>query len=97
MYGFEHVRFHGEAASILWGYHPAAVVKRWSITRSEKEPGKWTLTAVVDRLEPFMLRQRPLLFTAPRQKAGFWLWPIEGDVQSVADGQIRATLSHAEF
>lgn len=90
-------RFHGEAASILWGYRPAAVVTRWTIAKSEDQPGKWTLTAAVARLEPFMLRQRPLVFTAPRQNAGFWLWPIEGDVQSIGTGQIRATLSHAEF
>jgi hypothetical protein len=36
----------------------------------------WTLTATIARVDAFMARQRPLLFSAPRA-GGFWIWPIE--------------------
>lgn len=94
---FFKARFHGETAAIVWGYHDAAVLSRWSIAPSETNPGKWTLTAAVARSEPFMLRQRPLAFTAPLQKAGFWQWPLEGDVRRIGESTIQATLIRAEF
>jgi hypothetical protein len=72
---FDHLRIRGTAASILWGYRPAAVLKSWSIVRVKTE---WRLTATIERVEPFMIRQGPLLFTAPREHArdGMWAWGV---------------------
>lgn len=73
---FDTLRLHGGAASILWGYRPAATLRSWSIA---KVNGQWTLTATLERPDAFMLRQTPLLFTAPREGAhdGFWAWGVE--------------------
>ena len=73
---FDALRIRGAAASILWGYHEAAVLTTWSIVRIK---GQWTLSATIARVEPFMLRQPKLLFTAPREGArdGRWAWGIQ--------------------
>jgi hypothetical protein len=73
---FDKLRIHGTAASILWGYRPAVVLKSWAIARVK---GQWTLTGTIERVEPFMARQRPLLFAAPRDGArdGHWAWGVQ--------------------
>jgi hypothetical protein len=73
---FDKLRIHGTAASILWGYRAAVTLKTWSIVRVK---GQWTLSATIERCEPFMARQRPLLFTAPRDGArdGMWAWGVQ--------------------
>jgi hypothetical protein len=73
---FDALRIHGTAASILWGYRAAVTLKTWSIVRVQQQ---WMLTGIIERVEPFMVRQRPLLFTAPRERArdGHWAWGIE--------------------
>jgi hypothetical protein len=73
------------------------MLRRWTIAPSETEPGKWTLTAAIERLEPFTLRKRPLAFTAPLKGSGFWQWPIEGEIQTIGSSTIRATVIRAEF
>lgn len=81
--------------SILWGYRPAAHLRAWTI-RKAKKAGEWALEAGIDRTEPFMLRQQPLFFAAPRQKGGFWMWPVIGNVESTGPNSLRATLGQPD-
>lgn len=76
---FQSLRVRGPQASILWGYRTAATLSGWTVSkRRDEKSGKWLwslsakLGAQTDR---FQLRQRPLLFTAPR-RGGFWVWPV---------------------
>lgn len=57
-------------------------------------PKQWTLSGVPERIEHFMLRQKPLLLAVPRPK-GFFLWPIE-TIDFVGPNHIRATLGPPE-
>jgi len=77
---FTSLVIHGAAANILWGYRPAAVLRHWRIY---KQDGQWMLDARLERVEPFMVRKSPLLFTAPHERGrdGFWAWGVEGDLQ----------------
>lgn len=72
------LRIRGARGALLWGYHEAAVLGTWSIRKTGK-PGQfvWTLVASVARVEPFQIRQRPLLFSAPRFGGGMWAWGVE--------------------
>jgi len=71
---FDELVMFGGDASITWAWHCAAVVKTW---RVYKQPGgRWSLVATVGRADPFKLRQRPLLFNAPRA-GGHWCWPVK--------------------
>jgi hypothetical protein len=91
---FEHLTIHGAAASILWGYRPAAVLRTWKIYQHE---GQWMLSATVERVEAFLLRKSPLLFTAPHEKGrdGFWAWQVRGEVQ-VSPSRLVAKLGPPE-
>jgi hypothetical protein len=60
-------------ARLSWGYQTAAVLRRWTLTKSDKD--EWTLTAGIDRADPFRLQQTPLQFTAPRP-GGFFCFPV---------------------
>jgi hypothetical protein len=60
-------------ARISWGYYTAATLRSFSLSKSET--GAWSLTAGIDRCDPFKLRQTPLLFTAPRP-GGFFCFPV---------------------
>jgi hypothetical protein len=90
---FDTLRIRGTAASILWGYRPAAVLKTWAIARVKNQ---WTLVATIERIEPFMIRQRPLLFTAPRERArdGMWAWGV--DSVQLSDRSLIAKLGPPE-
>jgi hypothetical protein len=71
---FDELMMFGGDASITWAWHCAAVVTTW---RVYKQPGgRWSLVATVARADPFKLRQRPLLFNAPRA-GGHWCWPVK--------------------
>jgi hypothetical protein len=74
------VALRGAEATIVWGYHTAAVCSAWTVERSAAPrsgagPPTWTLRATLARADPFKLRQAPLKFTAPR-RGGFFCWPI---------------------
>lgn len=90
---FQSLTLHGGAATILWGYRPAATLRSWRIAKVQ---GRWTLRATLERPDAFMLRQRPLLFTAPREGAhdGFWAWGVEAI--EVGATQLTATLGPPE-
>ena len=49
-------------------------MRTWTIYRNAH--GEWTLKATLGRVDPYALRQRPLLFTSPRT-GGYWCWPID--------------------
>lgn len=87
---FRALTISGGAASILYGYRQAATLTSWRIT---KRDGRWTLTATVARVDRFMARQKPLLFTAPRAK-GFWAWGVTS--MDVGTNQLVATLGPPE-
>ena len=80
-------QLRGVAAECRWGYHSAAVLGAWTVTRADF--GTWTLTATLVRGDAFQLQQRPLTFVAPHA-AGEWRWPI--DTVDVTPTELRATL-----
>jgi hypothetical protein len=64
----------GGEATISFAWHTAAVLTSWRVYQRAK--GHWSLVADVARADPFQLRQRPLLFNAPRI-GGHWCWPVQ--------------------
>ena len=85
------VTLRGQEATVVWGYHTAAVIKSWTAARTEQ--GRWTLQATVQRADPFQLRQQPLKFTAPRV-GGFFCWPIVA--VTLGAGTLSASLGPPE-
>jgi hypothetical protein len=72
---FRTVTLRGEkAARLSWGYQTAAVLRTWALSKNDKN--EWTLTAGIDRADPFRLQQAPLQFTAPRP-GGFFCFPVK--------------------
>lgn len=67
------LRLRGAHASIVWGYHTAAVVSNWRVRRGEG--AEWILAASIVRADRLKLKQKELLFSAPR-KGGFFTWPV---------------------
>lgn len=82
---FQSVTLHGPTGSILWGYRAAVSLKDWRIAK-EKDKETWKLTATVEKCDVYQSRQRPLLFTAPRE-GGRWCW----DVQEIHIGERELT------
>jgi hypothetical protein len=87
----DQVTLHGVEATVVWGYHTAAVCKAWTVQKHES--GAWTLEATLTRADAFQLRQRDLKFTAPR-KGGFFCWPIVA--VTLAASTLAATLGPPE-
>ncbi len=85
---FKSITLHGQSASLLWGYHTAATLTAWKINRPENSTA-WTLTATVSKADAFQARQRPLLFTAPRED-GRWCWEVRE--LHMSERQLTATL-----
>jgi len=98
----------GRTASIAWNYRPAATLTTWTIHRAREmvdAPGGrartlkpsatgWVLTATLGpTVDRFFLRQRPLIFTAPRT-GGYWCWPVRE--LTVGERTIRAALGPPE-
>ena len=81
--------------AILWAYHQAAQLASWSIVRGTVK-GQWAFSATVETADDFKLRQQPLYFAAPRQKGGFWMWPLKSAVQ-IKGKLISATLGQPEY
>lgn len=80
----------GVAGSLRWGYHQAASLSAWTVTRT---PDGWSLTATVVHADAFRLTQRPLVFVAPTQ-AGVWRWPLVAWV--ITGASLEATLGPKE-
>jgi hypothetical protein len=75
---FRRLTIRGQAGAVLWGHRTAAVLGAWTIAKQEipHAPPVWHLAARCMRADAFQCRQRPLLFTAHRDK-GQWCWAIE--------------------
>ena len=75
------IKLRGVRGSIVWGYHTAAALGVWRVSRHRYGPHEkldtgWHLSARVDRADAFQCARRPLFFTAPHDK-GVWCWPVE--------------------
>jgi hypothetical protein len=78
---FRSITITGTTGSIVWGYQDAARLSAWSIRRHAPDAthdGRWLLTAHCAWIDAYRLRQRRLLFTAPRDK-GRWCWLLKTD------------------
>lgn len=75
---FQNITLHGGPAAILYGYREAAVLRTWRIVKHE---GQWRLIATIATGNPYELKQKGLLFTAPHAGIkGRWCWPVAGEV-----------------
>ena len=92
---FRRLTIRGDAGAVLWGCRTAAVLSTWTIAKVERprEPPVWQLAARVTRADAFQCRQKPLLFTAFRDK-GSWCWGIES--LDVVGTDLYAVLGHPE-
>jgi hypothetical protein len=75
------LKLRGVRGSIVWGYHTAAALGIWRVSRTRYGQDKkldtgWRLSADVVRADAFQCARRPLYFTAPHEK-GQWCWPVE--------------------
>jgi hypothetical protein len=90
----------GRGATLVWGYAPAAVLRSWRISRDSQASGgdgSWRLLAVLESVNRYHVRQRPLLFSAPR-KGGAWCFPIEAiDGATIARLDAGGDLTGAGF
>lgn len=81
----------GAEAQVRWGYHSAATLRDWTVSRDEH--GSLKLYASVVRADAFRLSQRPLVFVVNHPK-GSWRWPIT-ELQNEG-ASVRATLGPKE-
>jgi hypothetical protein len=74
---FRRLTIRGSTGAVLWGHRTAAVLGAWTIAKQDvpRATPVWQLAARVTRADAFQCRQRPLLFTAHRDK-GQWCWSI---------------------
>jgi len=92
---FNAITLRGIRGSLVHGYRPAASCPTWAISRGTKA-GEWALSATVEGVNAFALRQRPLLFTAPR-KRGLWCFPVQQLTLTDDARSLRATLGQPEY
>jgi hypothetical protein len=78
----------GVAAEVRWGYHLAATLGDWRITRAEGS-GVLTLSARILSHQTAWLSQQPLVFEA-RHTKGVWRWSLMS--LQHADGWLTATV-----
>jgi hypothetical protein len=64
----------GVVGRLEWGWHPAASINGYTITRTKKTKA-WALRATVVHVDAFNITQRPLVFIAPHQR-GAWRWVV---------------------
>jgi hypothetical protein len=93
---FRTLRLRGPRATIVWGYRTAAVLRQWTVAFDRSEgPPRWHLTATIEHVDAFQLRQpRDLLFSTPR-KGGFLCWPLL-EAPQIANGRISVKLGPPE-
>jgi len=84
----EPATFKGARGAVKHVYRIAADVRAFVIT-FDKTTKRGTLGGAVVTSDPFLLLQRPLIFSV-WSKVGTWRWPVE--TVTVANGQIRASL-----
>ena len=67
------VTLRGLEATVVWGYHTAAVLRTWTAHRTPQNT--WTMEAQIKRADAFQLRQRNLKFAVPRP-GGYLCFPV---------------------
>lgn len=89
---FHDLTLRGGDGAIVWGYHTAAALRSWTLSKGAG--GTWALSAVIVRADRYKLQQSPLQFTAPR-KGGYFCFPVVAVAQSDAR-TLSATLGPPE-
>jgi hypothetical protein len=95
------LRLRGTTGAITYGYHDAAILRDWTIVRKcapdGTQRGPWQLRATFARVDKFILRQRPLLFSGKREGLrGLWCWPLDTPSIQIGDSTLIATLGPPE-
>jgi hypothetical protein len=87
------------AAIVAGGYRTAAALRAFTVRRARSNdsgPFEWTLTAALERADPFHVKAaKGLALVAPR-RGGFWYWPLLAPPAIVA-GTLTAKLGPPEF
>jgi hypothetical protein len=93
---FRTLTVSGLRGSIVFGGRPAAVLGAWVARRNDR--GVWTLSAVVDRVDTFQLRQIPLMFEGPRvsKPRGLWCFPVVPKSIAISGARLSADLGPPE-
>lgn len=93
---FRTVTLTGIRGSLVWGAADAAVLPRWALARDEQ--GAWTLSACVEQIDRYRVRQVPLLFQAPRtaKPAGLWCFPVVPQTLQIDGPTLTARLGPPE-
>ena len=68
----------GEAAEVRWSYHVAAHLGAWTLTVDRANgttPRRREFRARVQTVQPWAIRQRPLMLVVARPGQA-WAWPI---------------------
>ena len=69
------VTITGVRGTLRWGYHVAATVRDWTVTRTARSS---TLQgSVEDDVDRFRTAQTPLFFVAMIQGGSAWQWPVK--------------------
>ena len=63
----------GQAATVVLVYRTAAVCSTWRVQRSPQN--YWTFSAQVQRVDPFLIRQKDLLFRTTLKGSAI-CWPV---------------------
>jgi hypothetical protein len=99
---FNRITLRGAQGSISWSYREVAKLGAWSVQRERDEakgPQPFELRATITGpIDGFALRQRPLLFTAPRRggrNAGMFCFPVQE--LRVNEQTLTATLGPPEY
>lgn len=77
----------GHVGTLRWGYHVAATIREWTISRAKRHA---TLTGGVESFDRFRTGQRPLYFVTLLQGGVSWQWPVRR--LEIDSRGVRATL-----
>jgi hypothetical protein len=81
----------GVVASVRWGYHRAADLRAWTITRDRRDKTVFHFRGQVVRADPFLGARSELVLVVPLKGGrAWWQWPVRE--LAIANGQARATL-----
>lgn len=85
----------GVVGSVRWGYHRAAEVRSWVVSRDPATKA-WRLRALVVRADPFLGARSELHFVAQLKGGRAWQWPIHelrmgGGTLAAQLGPVEAT------
>lgn len=91
------VTLRGPRGSLTWAGAEAAALGAWTLSRPATAQ-TWTLSARVERVDSYRVKQVPLLFVTPRLRKprGLWCFPVVPGSLTVAAGGLAATLTHPE-